>query len=486
MARETQSLPSALADNDASTPHPSSKRRRIDRACDDCRRLKIKCDGLVPCRHCSTYERACTFNVPLRRPKALSRHIQDLEDRLHAVERLLEAVNPGLYIDQLRTERAHGNSGNSQRAEPTSHGDKSPALEARDAPTGSPIGALPILMTNRQQEPRANSTIFLPKREVTNELLTHALQDACILHRFVHEPTFHATIAYIYKTPVERLLKDHPSALALFYAALTLGDHFANGLGTKAVESPADTGSGNSRSCQPFYFNWALNFLSLDVCQDFVSLQALCFLAIYLQSSGQPGLCYSYTGIALRSAVALGLHRRPKNVVNHVEIEMRKRVFWVIWRMDVYSSSVMGIPPMLSADLVDQEFPEPIDDTCEGGNNTKQPSGERELLLAAANAHTRLTLIMPRVMRLAKVLKRNASPAGNLQALIEKSCMVEVEQQLQAWFRELPLELLAGDRVTPQVDRSAFFNYLSNILAVSPLTLAVPDNFCASRPVTYK
>jgi hypothetical protein len=31
------------------------KRRRVTRACDECRRKKIKCDGKHPCTHCSVY-----------------------------------------------------------------------------------------------------------------------------------------------------------------------------------------------------------------------------------------------------------------------------------------------------------------------------------------------------------------------------------------------------------------------------------------------
>ena len=36
-------------------PHPMQKRRRVTRACDECRRKKIKCDGKQPCTHCTVY-----------------------------------------------------------------------------------------------------------------------------------------------------------------------------------------------------------------------------------------------------------------------------------------------------------------------------------------------------------------------------------------------------------------------------------------------
>lgn len=39
----------------ARAPAPLQKRRRVTRACDECRRKKIKCDGKQPCTHCTVY-----------------------------------------------------------------------------------------------------------------------------------------------------------------------------------------------------------------------------------------------------------------------------------------------------------------------------------------------------------------------------------------------------------------------------------------------
>lgn len=43
------------ASADQAAPMPVQKRRRVTRACDECRRKKIKCDGKQPCTHCSVY-----------------------------------------------------------------------------------------------------------------------------------------------------------------------------------------------------------------------------------------------------------------------------------------------------------------------------------------------------------------------------------------------------------------------------------------------
>lgn len=57
-------------DGDGDDPN---KRRRVARACDSCRKKKVRCDGIDPphresCTNCSTYGHECTFlNAAKRR-----------------------------------------------------------------------------------------------------------------------------------------------------------------------------------------------------------------------------------------------------------------------------------------------------------------------------------------------------------------------------------------------------------------------------------
>ncbi|CCU76019.1 C6 transcription factor (Mut3) [Blumeria hordei DH14] len=62
------------------TSQPStqpSKRRRISRACDECRKRKIKCDGISPCGNCTNYDLGCTYCKPSNRQKRPSRKDSD-------------------------------------------------------------------------------------------------------------------------------------------------------------------------------------------------------------------------------------------------------------------------------------------------------------------------------------------------------------------------------------------------------------------------
>ncbi|KAI5286007.1 hypothetical protein KEM55_000440, partial [Ascosphaera atra] len=195
----------------------------------------------------------------------------------------------------------------------------------------------------------------LPPREVTRKLCEHALEEACTVIRFMHKPTFFAMLDRIYETPVEQYTNEEHSFLPLLYLAAACGCLFGNSdiekLGYKSATGKAYQ-----------YYKTGRQMLDITECRDLTSLQAIIFMIIFLQSSASISTCYSYIGIALRSALRLGLHRSVTASFNYVEQEMRKRVFWVVRKMDVHVSTVMGLPSMLTDDDIDQEYPLAVDD----------------------------------------------------------------------------------------------------------------------------
>ncbi|CAL1702336.1 unnamed protein product [Somion occarium] len=71
------------------------QRRRVWRACESCRRKKIKCDGVEPtCSQCASSKSQCTW-LQTKDRAALSRHyVQELEARLLHMESLFQQVAP--------------------------------------------------------------------------------------------------------------------------------------------------------------------------------------------------------------------------------------------------------------------------------------------------------------------------------------------------------------------------------------------------------
>ncbi|KAK8199056.1 fungal-specific transcription factor domain protein [Phyllosticta capitalensis] len=81
-----------MAQGDDGEGQGEQKRRRIARACDMCRKKKIKCDGKMPaCSHCQNYKTECIFTQveKKRNPPKGAKYIEGLENRLGRMESLL-------------------------------------------------------------------------------------------------------------------------------------------------------------------------------------------------------------------------------------------------------------------------------------------------------------------------------------------------------------------------------------------------------------
>ncbi|KAL1942963.1 hypothetical protein VTO73DRAFT_4634 [Trametes versicolor] len=77
----------------------ASKRRKVlQRACDYCRRKKIKCDGpRMPnkrCSKCISRRTECTYVEPFNKPRYPDSYVENLESRLQRMEELLNRLNP--------------------------------------------------------------------------------------------------------------------------------------------------------------------------------------------------------------------------------------------------------------------------------------------------------------------------------------------------------------------------------------------------------
>lgn len=83
-----------LSDSGRSRP----KRQRVSRACDSCRRKKIKCDGVRPtCTNCGNAKQQCIYTAPNRKPQRVPKKINNivaLQSRLEKIELLLEKIVP--------------------------------------------------------------------------------------------------------------------------------------------------------------------------------------------------------------------------------------------------------------------------------------------------------------------------------------------------------------------------------------------------------
>ena len=194
------------------------------------------------------------------------------------------------------------------------------------------------------------------------------------------------------------------------------------------------------------YFKQCRQLIDIADCRDIRQLQAIVFMIIFLQSSAKLSVCY-----------AMGLHRTFTDSFNPIQSETRKRVFWVIKKLDTYVGALLGLPHALDEDEIDQEFPAEVDDEhiTERGI-TPMPQGKISLI-SAANAHTTLVYI------LTKIVKHIYPTKGSIKnPVIGKSMntysvsyakIVEIERDLQEWQDRLPMRLKPGGEATRIMQR---------------------------------
>ncbi|KAL9933080.1 hypothetical protein V8E36_007798 [Tilletia maclaganii] len=70
-------------------------RKRIYRACETCRRKKIRCDGLKPCKPCSRMSESCVFLDDSSKNTYSKKYVEGLEQRLRRMEELVAKNDAG-------------------------------------------------------------------------------------------------------------------------------------------------------------------------------------------------------------------------------------------------------------------------------------------------------------------------------------------------------------------------------------------------------
>ncbi|KUJ21154.1 uncharacterized protein LY89DRAFT_665606 [Mollisia scopiformis] len=551
-------------------PAPLQKRRRVTRACDECRRKKIKCDGKQPCTHCTVYsygmqnsDAHCDilFSLQLKlgrrqlipvRLNPAPQYIEALENRLQRAETLLRTVLPNVdlndpNIDALIQQRrqagvgkdvlqnnAAGKSGDAsdsseQDAQLRSmiestgqldlddkgnwdfHGTSSGTVFVRrmreqfggllgndhnaplfpriPRPNVTPMFDSPRSSTESPMDSGLPNTMDLPSRENAKALCEDSLNSASSLLRFVHQPTFYEMFDRIYDIPPESFGDSENRFLPLLYMVLALGCMFHLEPGENPNNPTQNTyKAGIEQGLK--YFRAARNMMDITDCRDITSLQAILFMILFLQSSANLSTCYSYIGVALRSALRQGLHRSLLKNFNPVELETRRRVFWVIRKMDTYVSVLLGFPQMLSNDDIDQELPLEVDDEYITKDGILEMPNGPSLLFQASNAHTRLMFTLAKVIKYIYPTKGlEESLQGNSKSSygINHAKIREIERDLAAWLDKLPMALRPGGDGPPNILRVQQLLRLSyahvQMMLYRPFLHYVSEKQCASKKV---
>ncbi|WBW71699.1 DNA-binding transcription factor, membrane-tethered [Schizosaccharomyces osmophilus] len=382
------------------------RRRRVTRACDKCRKKKVKCDGMRPCKNCRLGRAECTFKMPSTRKSSHSpEYLENLESRIRYLENLLRkhssvdlstsSPNFLMFLREQKFQAANElevgenhkrlmlqstiessglyndiNTGKCYFRGSTSvfvflHGllkNLSSNLEIKN-----PYVAYPLSSKNIQPDysiPESQFYTFcprfsldfqvtsvdpgkvpLPPMEIAFEIVKTALSNVTDLFFFDSFSVIINRINLLYRGEYQT------NFLAFFCAMLCNGYYHSlqndpNNLETQAM---AKKYSYYSERLVDSIDNYSLD-----------SVQCLMILSNYRYCRAEIGAGYYYHKLALSCSLKLGLHRNIIVGFTPEQIEARRRVFWALYCHDRHYATLFGFPLGISDEDIDQFLPKDI------------------------------------------------------------------------------------------------------------------------------
>ncbi|KAI9717736.1 MAG: hypothetical protein M1812_004465 [Candelaria pacifica] len=492
-----------------------AKRRRIARACDMCRKKKIKCDGKMPaCTHCINYKTECIFTQveKKRNPPKGAKYIEGLENRLGRMESLLKlsgliSEEDGGKTDLGTLEKrladksqrdgvpsSQASNGSASVPQPSISGSNqnTPQQDTTSSPQNpitSPeppqrkeeeVEALSDMMcslvTNNCGETRyigssSGFSIFSPKgiqwvNEKTGDasfqdmiafasvddnkwihwkpevfgdvfvrrtfkplppkvealsLLRDYFENFNCMFPLFHEPTFMHL--------VEKHYSRDPYEGSGWWASLNIALAIAHRLRVMSNLVPAE----EDRKAWGYLKN-AIGVLTELTMRntDLLSVQAMLGIAMFLCGTPNPQPSFFLVAAAIRLSHSIGLHKRGSGFnLNPVEIEQRKRVFWIGYMLDKDICLRSGRPPAQDDDDMNVELP-----------SEDPPDNVGNIPLADGKGKVNLFRLMCTFATIAsKVYKQLYSTKASKQSDGELlNTIGDLDHELEMWKDGIPLD----------------------------------------------
>ncbi|ODV88570.1 hypothetical protein CANCADRAFT_148272, partial [Tortispora caseinolytica NRRL Y-17796] len=417
---------------DAQEPLPL-KKRRVTRACDECRRKKIRCDAESPCSHCAAYGYTCTYNQPSLRRKAMQlKSFQEIEKRLQSYELIIHALIPDLDLDSPDFDLKHVLN---QIRRILSQFDEH--LLDKSLKEWARVMNLNLDTINMQPTTIPFLTelySMLPPKAHCLYLVDVAFTQAMALTTVFHIPSFLDSVEQIYATSPSEFTAKKQQFLTVLISTLSVGILFA--------DTPLDSAIKYDKSQAYDFYLAAKRVLDFKGPRGFHTMKAvlsLLMMLTYLFSTTRLSECYTFSGIALRAALSIGLHRRVLNKFSSVELEVRKRLFWSLRKLDIYSGAITGLPTGLRLRDITQDIPLDIEDKYLTDNGVL-PHTKTISPISFSLVHNRLIEILGHTVTTVYPTKPSTMEQSGMHR-IKYSQIAHIERELRDWVQSLPEEL---------------------------------------------
>ncbi|KAJ3940521.1 uncharacterized protein N0V96_009525 [Colletotrichum fioriniae] len=427
------SNPTPLTEGGRRRRHRDKERVRVTRACDRCKKRKIRCTGIQPCELCIRTESHCTYNASYargRQPPVATREDvarMDLdgldvsvsdhpnaaaagEDALMGSSIVVDVSEPGDTDHQDETimngtSLAVVGSVGPGTAEPPSRASPEPTQTDLQGHYVGPSSGVSFLLRVQKRlhqavsfsqassiftfgdaplpdfDPSGAFCVLLSKEEATT-LLKRYFEFAVPTHRFLHRPTVEGWLEEFYDTMgAMKSQEDAPARRALLFMVFAQAQEY---MGTTHSRENADASAR--------YFLAADHQLSKERgAVRLTSVQARLCQCFWLLSQSRINHCWSLFGTAGHLALAIGLNRNrhadPAGGYNYIELECRRRTFWCAYSLDNYLSAALGRPRTFHDEDIDQELPSCSEDADLHADHITPRMGRGQSLMLAPVAH---------------------------------------------------------------------------------------------------
>ncbi|KAL1728789.1 fungal-specific transcription factor domain-containing protein, partial [Schizophyllum commune] len=405
-------------------PVPGSKKRRLPRACDNCRKRKSDSSQTETgkCTSCATLGVECEHTLPVKKrgPQKKRTYVDDLEDKVKQLEEIIHRLNPDVDLAEELANMPVPPSGPTSKPAPETRPTSEssfPALGGASPPSDSTadededweernqtalsdkLNQLNIGMADHGGFMGQSSAFMLMRSALSfkETLLGKATPGSFDAHirraRFWQlepweldrlegddrvdfdfpEPDLlnHLVDQYLTRAHCVVPIVHRPTFLRNLREGLHHRDRgFACAIlaicavASRYSQDPRVLLEGGDRLSAGWrWFSQIQRLPSPNLFRLATLHEVQCYAicVTYLVGTSTPQAAWNLMGMAIRMCVQLGIHRKTGQP-RSVESESWKRVFWSLIAMDSTVSSFVGRPCALSRDDIDCEYPVECDD----------------------------------------------------------------------------------------------------------------------------
>ncbi|PVH87083.1 hypothetical protein DL98DRAFT_480037 [Cadophora sp. DSE1049] len=286
-----------------------------------------------------------------------------------------------------------------------------------------------FLQTALNVNPRMTN-VELPERAIGFEYAIWYFRALNPYTPLLHKPTFMKLLTRVYDDPAFRPTAAETVMVHMVFAIMLFQFSVRNNDDLRVKNDY------NLKSNMHYHYSLSM-FYQLSCSHTVQDVQAMTLICLHLRNFPKPGASWILTQTTMSLAIELGLHLSAKRWVaesrpNLLDIEMRKRTFWIILAIQVTLSGKLGRPMSLRHEDFDVEFPEVMDDELlsEDGLDMSRPGHcTHEIGLVAMR-------LLPLFMELYSTIYAVRRYPENYIRTVKS-----LEARIQNWKDNLPLHL---------------------------------------------